>query len=394
MKSKLGKKFIITGGGSGGHISVAVALIDGLRERYDDVDKDLLFVGGDLAMEGERGRESLEQRRMKEKNVNFVSVRGGKLQRTFKLETIPLLLRTILGFFDAHKILKEFQPELIISTGGYVSVPVTFVAWLMKIPIYIHEQTAAVGLSNRIASRFAKKIFITFPESIKYFDSRKTIHVGNAIRKSVFRRDGKGELTDNLKRMLGQKSNYPIIYFSGGGFGSHILNITVRQMLPYLLQDFQVVLQTGDNQTFRDYDTIYSDWKSMRENLRSRLYITKFVGDDEIGHLFGNVDMFVGRSGANTVYELGALGIPAILIPIPWVTHNEQELNAQILVNIGQAKILPEGELTPEKLKMTIERFLEKVRSGLKVNKKVSSKTFRLDAVDRMIEEIFGREDS
>src|SRR5690606_172717 len=115
---------------------------------------------------------------------------------------------------------------------------------------------------------------------------------------------------------------------------------------------------------------IYSDWKSMRENLRSRLFVTKFVGDDEIGHLFSNIDMFVGRSGANTVYELGALGIPAILIPIPWVTHNEQELNAEILVKIGQAKILPEGELTPEKLNMTVEKFWQKINEGLKIDRK------------------------
>jgi UDP-N-acetylglucosamine--N-acetylmuramyl-(pentapeptide) pyrophosphoryl-undecaprenol N-acetylglucosamine transferase len=389
VRSKIGKKFVIVGGGSGGHISVAIAIIDELRERYDDVDKNLLFIGGDLAMEGDKRGVSLEEMRMKEKKVNFVSVRGGKLQRTFRFETIPLLLRTILGFFDARKILREYQPEFIISTGGYVSVPVTLVAWLMKIPIYIHEQTAAVGLSNKIAGRFAKKIYITFPESIKYFDSRKTVHVGNAIRKSVFNRKGEGELTNYLTQMVKQKDSYPIIYFSGGGFGSHILNITVRQMLPYLLQEFQVILQTGDNQTFRDYDAIYSDWRSMKENLRSRLYVTKFVSDTEIGHLFANIDMFVGRSGANTVYELGALGIPAILIPIPWVTHNEQELNAQALVKIGQAKILPEGELTPEKLNMTVQRFWQKVREGLNVDKKTAGKIFRLDAVDKMIDEIF-----
>jgi UDP-N-acetylglucosamine--N-acetylmuramyl-(pentapeptide) pyrophosphoryl-undecaprenol N-acetylglucosamine transferase len=160
-------------------------------------------------------------------------------------------------------------------------------------------------------------------------------------------------------------------------------------MLPYLLQEFQIILQTGDNQIMRDYDAIYSDWKSLPENLRSRLYVTKFVSDSEIGNLFANIDMFVGRSGANTVYELGTLGIPAILIPIPWVTHNEQELNAQTLVDIGQAKILPEGELTPEKLDMTVERFWQKVKEGLKIDKRAAAKIFRLDAVDKMIYYIF-----
>src|SRR5690606_16159125 len=117
-----------------------------------------------------------------------------------------------------------------------------------------------------------------------------------------------------------------------------IINISIRQILQTLLQKYQVILQTGDNQVHKDYDVLYRDWKGLSKDLKERLYVTKFVHEDNIGEVFNSTALFVGRSGANTVYELGALGIPALFIPIPWVTHNEQELNAQILVNLGQAR--------------------------------------------------------
>src|SRR5690606_13393634 len=111
------------------------------------------------------------------------------------------------------------------------------------------------------------------------------------------------------------------LYISGGGQGSHVINLTIRDILPTLLQEYQIILQTGDNQVHRDYEVLYRDWKGLSNNLRDRLFVTKFIDEKNIGSVFNATSLFVGRSGANTVYELGALGIPAILIPIPWVTH-------------------------------------------------------------------------
>jgi UDP-N-acetylglucosamine--N-acetylmuramyl-(pentapeptide) pyrophosphoryl-undecaprenol N-acetylglucosamine transferase len=390
MKPKLDRKIVVTGGGSGGHVSAATAFIDGLREIFDIDMKNILYIGGDLAMVGEKDSKSIEERRLENTDIPFKKIRAGKLQRQWHISTIPLLLRTFLGIWDANKLVKEFKPDLIFFTGGFVTVPVAFAAWRMKIPVYLHEQTAAVGLSNRIVSRMANKIYTTFPNSHKYFPEKKIVQVGNAVRPAIFQKNGRGAVVEAVKGMLDLKDNLPILYISGGGQGSHILNITIRQMLPYLLQEFQVVLQTGDNQILKDYDVLERDWKKLPQNLQSRFFPTKFVNDDEIGYLFENMDFFIGRAGANTVYEMGVIQKPSIFIPIPWVTNNEQFKNAQILEELGLAKILPEGELTAEKLFMEIKKLRGNwpaMRSELK--REELEATFRTDAVGEIIKDMF-----
>lgn len=386
----LKKRIIITGGGSGGHVSAATAFIEGLKGRYSQVCNNILYVGGDLAMEGEKGGKSIEQKIIEQTDIPLKIIRVGKLQRQFSIHTIRLLFRTILGIGDAKKTLKEFKPDLIVSTGGFVSVPVALAAWRMKVPIYLHEQTAVVGLSNKIVSRVAKKIFVTFKSSLKHFPKNKTILVGNAIRPDIFKTDGKGKTVDAVKDMIPFKKKFPIIYISGGGQGSHLLNITVRQMLPYLLQKYQVILQTGDNSILKDYEILDKERGKLNKEMRKKFYPVKFVNSKEIGHLFNNIDMFVGRAGANTVYEMGVMQKPSLFIPIPWVTHNEQFRNASILKDLGLAKILPEGELTSERLFLEIE----KLNKGIKEMKKNidSDKIKRLfpkDAIEKMMNSIF-----
>jgi len=157
------KKIAITGGGSGGHISVASGLIQGIKKRDLELYQNLIYIGGDLGMVGEEYGNSLEQRRFKNSDIKTRYIRAGKLQRKFSLSAIKLAFRTILGLIDSFKILKEEKPNLIFSTGGFVSVPVCIAGWLKGVPIYLHEQTATVGLSNRIVGKFAKRVYIAFP---------------------------------------------------------------------------------------------------------------------------------------------------------------------------------------------------------------------------------------
>ena len=183
--------------------------------------------------------------------------------------------------------------------------------------------------------------------------------------------------------MIEIQEEYPIIYISGGSLGSHCINIAVKDALQSLLQDYQIVLQTGDNKTFNDYDSIKKERKKLREDLQKRLLLVKYVQNNEIGYLLNNIDLFVGRSGANTVYEMGILRIPSILIPIPWVTHNEQAMNAQILQNAGLAEIMNEGELTPEQLVIKINSFLKKEK---KINDQMLKNIFKKDADKKILE--------
>jgi UDP-N-acetylglucosamine--N-acetylmuramyl-(pentapeptide) pyrophosphoryl-undecaprenol N-acetylglucosamine transferase len=240
---------------------------------------------------------------------------------------------------------------------------VCLVAKLLKAKIYLHEQTAAAGLSNRIIGRCADKIFLTFPSSKEYFPKGKTVHTGNLLRPEILNKSGTGNIVDSVKNMLVNQEEFPIIYISGGGLGSHILNITVKDALLILLQDFQIILQTGDNQTFKDYQVLNKEKEKLSKNLAKRFLPVKYVREKEIGFLLNNIDLFVGRAGANSVYEMGVLKIPSIFIPIPWVTHNEQEKNALILKELGLAEIIPQGELTPENLALKIKRFYEKPKN-------------------------------
>ena len=386
-KANMKSKIIVTGGGSGGHVSCASAIIEELATRYNLTEENFLYIGGDLGMEGENKSESLEKRYFNNKQFNQKYIRAGKLQRKISLQTIKLLLRTILGIIDSYKIIKIFKPDIVISTGGFVTVPVCTVAKLFKAQIYIHEQTATIGLSNKIVSKFAQKVFITFPSSSKYFSKEKSTHTGNLIRKAIFEKTGKGEFSNILKDMIKEKNNYPIIYISGGGLGSHIINQTVESSLTELLEKYQIVLQTGGNSILNDYENIMKQREKLPEQIKKRFLPIKFISEKEIGFLFNNTDLFIGRAGANTVYELGVLRIPSILIPIPWVTHNEQEENARILSNLGIAKIINEKDLTPQNLSKSIDKYFAnptETKNKIKLNQKRIDEIFKTDAVTKI----------
>jgi len=381
----LSKKIIVTGGGSGGHISAALSVISSLQEKYV-LDRDnFLYVGGDLGMEGEKPGNSLEQKLMKDKGFECKYIRAGKLQRSLSFNTIGLLFRTVLGLIDSYKIIKQFRPDMVISTGGYVTVSMGLMAKLFKAEIYLHEQTATVGLTNKIVGELATKIFISFPSSSNSITKEKTVLVGNLVRPEIFETKGQGKLAESIKKMVGNRDRLPIIYISGGGLGSHLINETVKESLKMLLQKYQIILQTGDNRVFNDYKSILSIKENLDDELKSRFIPITFIQAKDLGYLLHNIDLYIGRAGANTVYEMGVLQIPSIFIPIPWVTHNEQYKNAEVLVNLGLAEIVQEGELTSSCLLLRIEKFLKKEK---KINKEEIKKIFRTDAVKTILKEI------
>lgn len=384
-KKELKKKIVVTGGGSGGHLSAAEAIIKELSSRYNITKKNFLYIGGDLGMEGERIGNSIEQKRFRNVSFSCKYIRAGKLQRSFSLNTIALLFRTFLGLYDSYRIIKKFRPNIVISTGGFVSVPVCIIAFFFKANVYLHEQTSTVGLSNRVVGRFSKKIFLAYKSSSQFFKREKTVHVGNLVREEILETKGSGKVVQALKKMIANQEEYPIIYISGGGLGSHILNDTVRSALHNILNKYQIIAQTGENRIYQDYDKLIKEKITLDNHLKDRFFPVKYVESKEIGFLYDNIDLFVGRAGANTVYEVGVLKLPSIFIPIPWVTHNEQYENAKVLKDFGLSEILPEGELTPENLVLKIDRYLAKERN---VNTKELKKAFPLDAAKKILQQI------
>ncbi|MGI6475706.1 MAG: UDP-N-acetylglucosamine--N-acetylmuramyl-(pentapeptide) pyrophosphoryl-undecaprenol N-acetylglucosamine transferase [Candidatus Dojkabacteria bacterium] len=384
-RKELKKRIIVTGGGSGGHISTASAIINAINKKYLLNNRNFLYVGGDLGMEDEKPGMSLEKKIFASEEFNQEYIRAGKLQRKISLKAIYLLLRVFLAFFDSFKIIRKFKPDIVISTGGFVTLPVCIVAKLYRADVYLHEQVAAIILSNRIVSKIAKKIFVTFTVSSKYFPKDRTIHTGNLVRPEIFNKSGKGRIVQPLKTMIEKQEEFPIVYISGGSLGSHIINTTIQDALPFILESFQIVLQTGDNKKYQDYDLLKKEKKKLPAELKDRLIITKYVDKDEIGFLFNNIDMFVGRAGANTVYEMGVLKIPSIFIPIPWVPHNEQYENAKILQDLGLADIIREGELTPECLILRMKNFYKKEKA---FDEKKVARAFPTDAIHTIMDSI------
>ncbi len=382
-------KIVVTGGGSGGHTMTAMAVIDQMTKKKPDIKDRIVYVGGSLTMEGESDKKSLEERIANEKGLQFVRIRSGKLQRRFSFRTLVLLKGVIGGIIDAWKFFSKNKVDFVFSTGGYVTVPVCFVAWLKRIPIVIHEQTTRVGLSNKISSFFAHRILVGFHAAEKFFPKKKTKFVGNTVRDIFFNPWKEGYIPDQLKERLqyfsDNKQKYPVILISGGGQGSHLLNTNVSLSLRNLLGNYQLIVVTGDNQVHRDYEKMANEIKKLSEEKQKRIILTKFAGS-EFGAYFDLADLYVGRSGALTTYEVGATKTPAIFIPIPWVTHNEQYYNAKVLEDLGLAEILPQGVLNPEILVQKISKMIEKVRAKkLKIKNHALDKFFVKDGAKNIV---------
>lgn len=386
------KKILITGGGSGGHLSSANALIDSLLNDYMFSPENIIYVGGDLGMEGEKPGNSLEQKQMINKPYKVYFIRAGKLQRRISFNSIRLLLRTILGFVDSSKIFLKEKPDLVISTGGFVSVPVCILSWIHKTPIFLHEQTASVGLANKIVGKISKKIYVSFKDSLKYFPPSKVLHVGNNIRKTIFMKEVTGDTNKDIVEIFKQSKEYPVIYLSGGSLGSHTLNQKVLSSLGDILKEYCVILQTGDNQQTNDFEYAVGKKFELEKDLAKRFLPVKYVDQESIGYVLNNMHLFIGRSGANTVYEIGVLKKHALFVPIPWVTHNEQYLNAKVLENVGTAKILEEKYLESTNMLEEIKRFEEQIKLR-DIDYKKLDELFPMNATSKMLDDIFKNED-
>jgi UDP-N-acetylglucosamine--N-acetylmuramyl-(pentapeptide) pyrophosphoryl-undecaprenol N-acetylglucosamine transferase len=288
---------------------------------------------------------------MSEMGVPYAPIQAGKLRRYFSLQTpVDLLVRLPAGFFQALARVRRFRPHVIFSTGGYVCVPAMVAGWLLRVPSLTHEQTALVGLANRIAGRFATRVAVSFPQSARYFPPRKVIVTGNPVRPSVL--DGDAQ---RAAATLGFDPTQPTVYVTGGAQGSHAINMAVREALPRLLECCQVVHQCGHGPegTGADLRALHEAREALPTAQQARYRVQAYVGD-EIGDLYALAWLVIGRAGAGTVNELANLGKPSVLVPLPGAAGGEQEANARALESAGGAVVLLERDLTTESLTRTV----------------------------------------
>ncbi len=364
-------KILITASG-GGHFSPALSVIEELPK-----DIEYLFVGRKYSLEGDEA-VSLEYQTAKELGFPFRAISAGRLQRVVTKHTVPSLLKFPIGIIQALTVLNEYKPDVVVSFGGYVSVPVVFAASLLRIPIVIHEQTLEGGLANKISSFFAQKICISWESSWKFFPKKKIVFTGNPVRKEILE-------TKHLSLSLKNK-NYPTIYITGGSLGSHQINKFVEGCIQNLLKSYIVIHQTGDAKEFDDFNRLSKLRESFNSELKKKYFLKKFVRPDEVGLLLKEADLIVSRSGMSTVTELLYMEKPCLLIPLPVSQNNEQEKNALFLKDVGIAEILHQN-------KATSQDFFEKISLVMKELKKYHPRHsqdlyIRKDAAERIIQVI------
>ena len=363
-------RLIFTGGGSGGHTMPAFSMIQAVRKhcKKKNIKCSLIYIGSHRGVEKEIANRY---------NVDFIGINTGKLRRYLSFKNFIDVFKTIKGINESKKIIKTFKPDILISTGGFVSVPPVIAAKKQKVPVIIHEQTIDAGLANKIAGLFANKIALAFHESRKYFPYKKCVITGIPLREEIFN----GNRKDAAKKFKFDIS-LPVVYFTGGGLGCHILNQTAIKILFRLLEKCNVIFQTGSALNNKDYMEMKKFKESLDEYKKKRFIIFDFI-NDEIGDIYSIADLAIARSGAGTVNEFIALNIPAIFIPLAIAAKNEQLRNAKIVENMQAGIIILEKNLTPDILLKNINDIL--FSDKLIKMKKNLQKTSNLNGTQNML---------
>lgn len=358
---------------TGAHFTAAVAVIEELQKKPD---LKIIYVGRRSTQEGDQ-TPSAESQILPKMGVKFIPITTGRLQRTFTIYTIPSLLKIPVGFLQASWIILKEKPDVVVSFGGYVGVPLIILSWFLSIPILIHEQTLVTGLANKISGWFADKIAISF-EADHDFNREKVILTGNPIRREIINPSKK--LPTDFQKIFdrAKKEKLPVILITGGNQGSHVINKSVQEILSDLLKKVSVIHQTGDSK-FHDFENL--------EKLQNEKYLVKkFVGN-EMGAVLSKVDLVVSRAGINILTELSFLRKPALVIPVPHLFADEQNKNALFFASLGLVKVLPQAILSRKTLLSNIKSCLNEL-SHLKSKDDEIKKVFIPDAAKRLALEI------
>ena len=362
-------RIIIAGGGTGGHVLPAIAVIEELRTR--EVLFDSLWIGGANGVE----REAAERA-----GIAFRAVPVGKFRRYADIRTAADAVRIPAGVARSWAIIRSFRPDVIFSTGGFVSVP-TVVAGSRRAPVLTHEQTAILGLATRINLRFAHQFAVSWEQTASLSTRRPSIVTGNPVRASLFG----GDRLRGLEQ-FGFAPELPVIYVTGGARGASALNERIGALLPALLERVQIIHQTGPAFMNHDAQSLNAKRAGWPDATGRRYQVREFIGD-ELRDVYAAADLVIGRAGAGTVAELAALGKPAILIPLPSSGGGEQDVNAKLMSAVGGAVVLAQRDATPERLRAEIEALLSEPLRLLQMSAAAAS-LGRLDAASRLADEL------
>ncbi|MFI5934517.1 UDP-N-acetylglucosamine--N-acetylmuramyl-(pentapeptide) pyrophosphoryl-undecaprenol N-acetylglucosamine transferase [Actinoplanes sp. NPDC051494] len=370
-------RMIVTGGGTGGHTYPALTTINALRDRLSKagVAPELLWVGVHGGLE-----ETIAERA----GVPFKAITTGKLRRTPTprelLRNVVDAFRIPIGIGQAVLTVALKRPSVVLSTGGYVSVPIGLAAWIFRVPYLMHEQTLALGLANRILARFATRVLLSQEPSLRHLtpSARERAAVtGNPIRPELLAGDrGKGAAA------FGLDPREPILVVTGGAAGAQQINRLVAAVLPDVLPHCQVIHQCGS----LSYAEMQEVAAGLPPHLAARYRVLDFI-HEQMPDVLAAADIVLARSGAGTVAELTALGKPSILIPYGASAGGEQRSTAQHLAGKGAAIMLDGPTATPEHLRSELMSLVSDParRAAMAGNAAAQGHP---DAADRVVDEI------
>lgn len=337
-------KVLLTGGGTGGHIYPALAVARRLQEMDSQVE--LLYVGT------QRGLESII---VPKENIPFKTIEIEGFMRSLNFEGIKYNLRS-MGLFlksisEAKKIIQEFQPDVVLGTGGYVSAPICYAASKKGIATVVHEQNSFLGLTNKFLLRYIDRLAISFldvkKQLKKYQD--KVVFTGNPRAQEV--NSANLPMVDHI---LGLDVTKPIALIFGGSRGAPKINQAVVEAYPILrTRGYQLIFIPGENH----YEKIVKQLNDISPLSRNPHFVVKPYIDHMVD-ILRNVSVIVSRSGATTIAEITVLGIPSVLIPSPYVTDDHQTKNAQSLVDNEAAILLKEDQLSGKSLLSKLDELM------------------------------------
>ena len=342
------KRIILTGGGTAGHVTPNIALLPRLKE----LGYDIQYIGSYTGIE----KELIEP--------------FGKLRRYFSVQNFTDPFRVLKGFREAHKLIRQLKPDVIFSKGGFVSVPVVLAGKRCKVPVIIHESDMTPGLANKIAIPSAAKVCCNFPETLKSLPEGKAVLTGSPIRQELLSGNKIAAMD-----MCHFTSDKPVILVIGGSLGAVAVNNAVREALPELLKDFQIIHLCGKgkmDESLKDVEG-YCQFEYIKNELRN---------------LFALADIVISRAGANAICELLALHKPNLLIPLSAnASRGDQILNARSFERQGFSLVLEEEQLTKETLLAAVKNLYEN-RTTFINSMKNSGQQDSIGTIIKLIEEV------
>lgn len=343
---------IIAAGGTAGHINPGIAIAQELRKR--DSNAQITFIGTDYGLE----KELVPKVGF---DIKLIHSRG--LSRNL-VKLAKSAVYNLMGVKESYSILKEIRPDLVIGMGGYVCAPVLFVAKkFLHIPVFIHESNAIAGKTNKFIGKFADGVALGFEIAKKDFNNKNVVVTGNPVRKDFV----------GMEKIF-NKGKKKIVIF-GGSQGARNINNAITDLIIKGIKKHEILYATGKKQ----YDAVIEKVGKVNSNIKIVPYIENMAEE------LKDADLVISRSGALTVTELCALGVPAILVPLSTAAENHQEFNAKVMEKVGACKIVLDKDCNVDNIEKSIEEMLSKDANEISKNAKKVMKLNACEEVYNMI---------